>query len=230
MSKLPVLALASLVLAHVAVPAQADALSDAYRGKNITFLVGSDPGGSFGPYAQVLAEDMHLEYIVKTFLSIYLINIPAAKILERVILQHDRNMRDIELRSLRTVHHFTDNSLHLPANTQTESMLLVLKNIHATPDFFKIIGEVIEDGYLRSTTRLGEQCDNSLTRIGFSLRPGLTSYQLAVALGSLVEGLSLRLRYDRDVSNELTTSEDGKAQSWGLPGLCFEALVDRFYQ
>jgi len=94
--------------------------------------------------AQVLSQDMNLEYIVKAFLSIYLINIPAAKILERVILQHDQHMRDIELRSLRTVHHFTDNSLHLPANTQTESMLLVLKNIHATPDFFKIIGEVIE--------------------------------------------------------------------------------------
>ena len=39
--------------------------------------------------AQVLAQDMNLEYIVKAFLSIYLINIPAAKILERVILQHD---------------------------------------------------------------------------------------------------------------------------------------------
>ncbi len=38
--------------------AQADALSDFYRGKNITFIVGSDPGGSFGPYAQLLAEHM----------------------------------------------------------------------------------------------------------------------------------------------------------------------------
>ena len=40
------------------VPVQADAMSDFYRGKNITFLVGSDPGGSFGPYAQILAEHM----------------------------------------------------------------------------------------------------------------------------------------------------------------------------
>ncbi|MDB5651916.1 MAG: Tripartite-type tricarboxylate transporter, receptor component TctC [Hyphomicrobiales bacterium] len=39
-------------------PAQADALADFYRGKNIFFIVGSDPGGSFGPYAQVLAEHM----------------------------------------------------------------------------------------------------------------------------------------------------------------------------
>jgi hypothetical protein len=94
--------------------------------------------------ALLLSPDMNLEYIVKAFLSIHLINIPAAKILERVILQHDSVMRDNELRCLRTVNHFTDNSLHLPENTQTESMLLILKNIHATPDFFKIIGEVIE--------------------------------------------------------------------------------------
>ena len=95
-------------------------------------------------YAQVLAEDMHLEYIVKAFLSIYLINIPAAKILERVILQHDRNMRDNELRSLRTVHHFTDNSLHMSVQTQKESMILILKNIHVTPEFFTSIADIID--------------------------------------------------------------------------------------
>lgn len=53
--------------------------------------------------------------------------------------------------------------------------------------------------------------------------------RVQLALGSLVEGLSLRLRYDRDDTNELTTSEDGEDQAWGLPGVCFEALVDRFY-
>jgi hypothetical protein len=114
--------------------------------------------------AQVLSQDMNLEYIVKAFLSIYLINIPAAKILERVILQHDQHMRDIELRSLRTVHHFTDNSSHQPASTQTESMLLVLKNIHATPDFFKIIGEVIE---VCARDHIGKQTNNKKK---FSLR------------------------------------------------------------
>jgi hypothetical protein len=94
--------------------------------------------------ALVLSENMDLQYIVKAFLSIFLINIPAAKILERVILQNDQFMRDVELRSLRTVTHFTDNSLHMPAETQTESMLLILKNIYATPEFFKTIAEVIE--------------------------------------------------------------------------------------
>lgn len=54
------LAQASLMIAAALAqtPARADALADVYRGKIITFFVGSDPGGSFGPYAQVLAEHM----------------------------------------------------------------------------------------------------------------------------------------------------------------------------
>jgi hypothetical protein len=95
-------------------------------------------------HAQVLSQEMDMEYIVKAFLSIYLINIPAAKILERVILQHDRNMRDNELRSLRTVNHYTDNSLHMPVQTQMDSVLLILKNTHPTAEFFATIAEVIE--------------------------------------------------------------------------------------
>ena len=95
-------------------------------------------------HAQVLPEDRDLEYIVRAFLSIYLINIPAAKILERVILQHDKGMRDIELRSLRAVHHFTDNSLHMPLETQQDSILLILKNINTTPDFYTAVADIIE--------------------------------------------------------------------------------------
>ena len=94
--------------------------------------------------ALVLSDNMDLEYIVKAFLSIFLINIPAAKILERVILQNDQFMRDIELRSLRTVTHFTDNSQHMSPETQSESMLLILKNIHTTPEFVKNITDVIQ--------------------------------------------------------------------------------------
>jgi tripartite-type tricarboxylate transporter receptor subunit TctC len=37
---------------------RADPAADFYSGKVISFFVGSDPGGSFGPYAQALAEHM----------------------------------------------------------------------------------------------------------------------------------------------------------------------------
>ena len=114
--------------------------------------------------AQVLPESMDLEYIVRAFLSIYLINIPAAKILERVILQHDGNMRDIELRSLRTVTHFTDNSMHMPIETQQETFLRILKNIGTTPEFYKAIAEIID---VCAKDHVGKQTTHSKK---FSLR------------------------------------------------------------
>ena len=45
-------------LCAVAGPVRADPVADFYAGKVITFYVGSDPGGSFGPYAQALADHM----------------------------------------------------------------------------------------------------------------------------------------------------------------------------
>ena len=39
-------------------PGRADPVADFYAGKVVSFYVGSDPGGSFGPYAQALAEHM----------------------------------------------------------------------------------------------------------------------------------------------------------------------------
>jgi hypothetical protein len=114
--------------------------------------------------AQVLPESMDLEYIVRAFLSIYLINIPAAKILERVILLHDGNMRDIELRSLRTVTHFTDNSMHMPIETQQETFLRILKNIGTTPEFYKVIAEIID---VCAKDHVGKQTNH---RKKFSLR------------------------------------------------------------
>jgi hypothetical protein len=114
--------------------------------------------------AQVLTGDMDLEYIVRAFLSIYLINIPAAKILERVILQHDHGMRDIELRSLRTVHHFTDNSLHMPVETQQETLLRILKNVGTTAEFHKVIADIID---VCAKDHVGKQTQHSKK---FSLR------------------------------------------------------------
>ena len=88
---------------------------------------------------------------------------------------------------------------------------------------------MIEDGYEQATTRLGERLNAAFNEMGLDLGDGLSSYQLGVAVGSLVEGLSLRLRYDHDDTAELTISENGTTTERGLPGVCLEALVDRFY-
>jgi tripartite-type tricarboxylate transporter receptor subunit TctC len=59
MHKAAVAAAVSLMCAFAGVgPGRADPLADFYTGKVISFYVGSDPGGSFGPYAQALAEHM----------------------------------------------------------------------------------------------------------------------------------------------------------------------------
>jgi len=50
--------LVAILGALLASPLRADTLSDFYKGKVISFYVGSDPGGSFGPYAQILADHM----------------------------------------------------------------------------------------------------------------------------------------------------------------------------
>ncbi|MDH7796601.1 MULTISPECIES: tripartite tricarboxylate transporter substrate-binding protein [unclassified Beijerinckia] len=50
--------LALAVMGVQATPAASEDVADFYKGKAINFIIGSDPGGSFGPYAQVLAEHM----------------------------------------------------------------------------------------------------------------------------------------------------------------------------
>jgi tripartite-type tricarboxylate transporter receptor subunit TctC len=48
----------ALIIAAGAPPVRAETAEEFYKGKVITFLVGSDPGGSFGVYAEILALHM----------------------------------------------------------------------------------------------------------------------------------------------------------------------------
>jgi tripartite-type tricarboxylate transporter receptor subunit TctC len=57
--KLTAASAAAMLLALSAVgPAKADAVEDFYKGKTITFIVGSGPGGSYDLYARLLAASM----------------------------------------------------------------------------------------------------------------------------------------------------------------------------
>lgn len=58
LSRLGVAAFALLPAAIAAPAAQAQDLASVYKDKEITFIVGSDPGGSFDPYARALASHM----------------------------------------------------------------------------------------------------------------------------------------------------------------------------
>jgi tripartite-type tricarboxylate transporter receptor subunit TctC len=50
--------LIAALIASTSLAAHADAVEDFYKGKTISFVIGSDPGGSFDPYARSLSEYM----------------------------------------------------------------------------------------------------------------------------------------------------------------------------
>ena len=50
--------LIAALIASTSLAAQADSVEDFYKGKTISFVIGSDPGGSFDPYARSLSEYM----------------------------------------------------------------------------------------------------------------------------------------------------------------------------
>jgi len=58
-TSLPLMAATALVMtASIASSARADSVEDFYKGKTITFIVGSGPGGSYDLYARLLANTM----------------------------------------------------------------------------------------------------------------------------------------------------------------------------
>jgi len=49
---------AAALALSLSAPVRAQSVEEFYRGKTISFIIGSDPGGSFDPYARALAEHM----------------------------------------------------------------------------------------------------------------------------------------------------------------------------
>lgn len=92
------------------------------------------------------------------------------------------------------------------------------------------IGSIIEAGYRHATSEIARGCHAVLESLGYRLRGELTDEQLAIALGSLTEGLALRLRYDTEDIHELTAEHETSPEAGGLPAIAFEAIVDRFYE
>src|SRR5690242_1695151 len=49
------LAVAAAFVAVLSLPARADAVSDFYAGKDVTFMVGGEPGGGYDTFARLVA-------------------------------------------------------------------------------------------------------------------------------------------------------------------------------
>lgn len=112
-----------------------------------THRLASDPRVQVFLNSMVLANTaptpLSMEYVVKSMLSVTLMNIPAAKMFERFVLTSG-NTRDVELRSLRTVNDFTDNCSHMPHEVQQHTFVVLLRHICLTSDFVNDIAAIID--------------------------------------------------------------------------------------
>ena len=86
----------------------------------------------------------------------------------------------------------------------------------------------IEAGYERATEAISTAVLLTFQDFGYVIRVGLTEHQLGVALGSLIEGLALRLRFSTGHPRELPVGDGGADNPHGLLAVSFEALIDRF--
>ena len=86
---------------------------------------------------------LDLEYVVKSMLSVTLMNIPAAKMFERFVMASG-SVRDVELRSLRTVNDFNDKCSHMPHDAQQNTFITLLQHICTTTDFVQDVAAIID--------------------------------------------------------------------------------------
>jgi len=93
--------------------------------------------------ANTAKSPLDLEYVVKSMLSVTLMNIPAAKMFERFVMASGC-VRDVELRSLRTVNDFNDKCSHMPHDSQQTTFIALLQHICTTADFVQDVAAIIE--------------------------------------------------------------------------------------
>jgi hypothetical protein len=93
--------------------------------------------------ANTATNPLDMEYVVKSMLSVTLMNIPAAKMFERFVMAAG-GARDVELRSLRTVNDFTDNCSHMPHDAQQHTFITLLRHICTSADFVQDVAAIIE--------------------------------------------------------------------------------------
>ena len=126
---------------------------------------------------QILGPDCEVEDFVKPMLCTMLMNIPAANMLERVLLSSGANQKDLEVKCLRAVNVYVDSCQHMPDSTQHEALLLLVLNIHVHDSFKAEVYNALE-----SATREQLSQSDSAAQKKFSLREHLRLQQTIVTL------------------------------------------------
>jgi hypothetical protein len=124
----------------------------------------------------ILPENAEIEEYVRPMLCTVLMHIPAANMLERVLLAEGPQHRDIELMCLRAVNAYVDQCQHMTNETTLDVISLLMQSIRVAPSFHADVASVIQTASLPDNQR------SHTAKKKFSLRRHLRDRQGAAVL------------------------------------------------
>jgi hypothetical protein len=119
----------------------------------------------------IIPENAEIEEYVRPMLCTVLMHIPAANMLERVLLAEGPQHRDIELMCLRAVNSYVDQCQHMSNETIIELISLLIQSIRVAPSFHADVASVME------TASPAEDQRKHTAKKKFSLRQHLKDRQ-----------------------------------------------------
>jgi len=125
---------------------------------------------------RLFPDSAEIETFVKPMLCTILMHIPAASMLERVLLAEGAQHRDIEVMCLRAVNSYVDQCQHMANETNIEAISLLVQTIRVQGPFHADVAAVIE------TTSLDNSQRNETMKRQFSLRRHIRDAQGAAVL------------------------------------------------
>ena len=91
----------------------------------------------------IFAETAEIEAFIRPMLCTILMHIPAASMLERVLLAEAPQHRDIEVMCLRAVNSYVDQCQHMSNDTNIEAISLLVRSVRVNASFHPDVAAVI---------------------------------------------------------------------------------------
>jgi hypothetical protein len=145
----------------------------------------------------IIPEHAEIEEYVRPMLCTILMHIPAANMLERVLLAEGPQHRDIELMCLRAVNSYVDQCQHMSNESILEVISLLMQSIRVAPSFHADVASVIE-----SASSTDNRRTHTTAKKKFSLRRHLKDQQGATVLhrALLFEDWKFEMKFSVNIS------------------------------
>jgi hypothetical protein len=124
----------------------------------------------------IFAETVEIEAFIRPMLCTILMHIPAASMLERVLLAEAPQHRDIEVMCLRAVNSYVDQCQHMSNDTNIEAISLLVRSVRVNASFHRDVAAVINVHTCDDSDR------NATSKKQFSLRRHIRDQQGATVL------------------------------------------------